>query len=553
MNRLAYLFIAATLLAGCTVEEAENTALVENIPSPQQLIDSLNQSSYTVAKWAVIDSNIQYTKAAPVLWDDELEVLKKNNVNHLRYRDSYGVSDTVVGGVRTVRFAANTPEQEVRWMEVRIRNGRVSYYGVQKGRDNLLSNANITFEFKPPHYTLQLRQQVNEVFENKQYVKALMAPGENMGRGVFLMSNAMMPVNVVVGPEMSQLGIINDVELHWFNADGLRNDSLIFRSEAYDAHFALSAMNDSTYRGWWHNQKSDNPYRIAFELILGPTHRFESHKLPNQTIAGDHALLMYNYDGTPRDTYLLRLEQEHHLLTGSIVTETGDYRFLEGAVIGDSMFLSTMDGTHAYMMKGGISSEQMTGTFSSNPFRSKKWETLPGVDPMLKRPESITTAVGEVGFAFPNAAGEMVRLSDERYAGKPVILSIMGTWCSNCRDEAEFLKEAYRRYHDQGLEVIALDFELVRDSAKSFINIRRHQAAMGIPYEVVLACTGTNKERSAAAVPFLSGVNSYPTMVVLNKDHQIVKIHTGFSGPATGEEAYQRFKQSYFELFESLL
>jgi len=39
-------------------------------------------------------------------------------------------------------------------------------------------------------------------------------------------------------------------------------------------------------------------------------------------------------------------------------------------------------------------------------------------------------------------------------------VNITGSWCPNCHDEAPFLAELYRKYRSQGLEVVALSFEL---------------------------------------------------------------------------------------------
>ena len=36
---------------------------------------------------------------------------------------------------------------------------------------------------------------------------------------------------------------------------------------------------------------------------------------------------------------------------------------------------------------------------------------------------------------------------------------VTGTWCPNCHDEAQYLVQLYAKYHDQGLEIVALDFE----------------------------------------------------------------------------------------------
>src|SRR5208282_473225 len=62
-------------------------------------------------------------------------------------------------------------------------------------------------------------------------------------------------------------------------------------------------------------------------------------------------------------------------------------------------------------------------------------------------------------FSFPDVTGRVVSNTDDRFQGKVVLVNITGSWCPNCHDEAPFLEELYRKYHAQGLEIVALDFE----------------------------------------------------------------------------------------------
>ena len=65
--------------------------------------------------------------------------------------------------------------------------------------------------------------------------------------------------------------------------------------------------------------------------------------VPSHDISGDYALVFVHSDGTIGSPKVLRLSQHYHYLKGSILTETGDYRYLEGVVRNDSFLLSTMD------------------------------------------------------------------------------------------------------------------------------------------------------------------------------------------------------------------
>ena len=57
---------------------------------------------------------------------------------------------------------------------------------------------------------------------------------------------------------------------------------------------------------------------------------------------------------------------------------------------------------------------------------------------------------------------------------------------------------------------------------------------MKIPYEMVHAGYSDKKE-AAKSLPMLNHILSYPTMIFIDKNDQVVKIHTGFNGTATSK------------------
>ena len=79
-------------------------------------------------------------------------------------------------------------------------------------------------------------------------------------------------------------------------------------------------------------------------------------------------------------------------------------------------------------------------------------------------------------FSFPDLSGKIVSNTDDRFRGKVVIVSISGSWCPNCHDEAPFLVELYRKYHGQGLEVVSLSFEEAGAAEESDPAARLQQA-----------------------------------------------------------------------------
>jgi len=74
---------------------------------------------------------------------------------------------------------------------------------------------------------------------------------------------------------------------------------------------------------------------------------------------------------------------------------------------------------------------------------------------------------------------------------------------------------------------------------------------MGVEYPVLFA--GTNDRTSAAkSLPMLNHILGYPTTIFIDKKGNVRKIHTGFSGPATGND-YTRFKESFIRFIDKLI
>ena len=144
-------------------------------------------------------------------------------------------------------------------------------------------------------------------------------------------------------------------------------------------------------------------------------------------------------------------------------------------------------------------------------------------------------------------------LSDERFTDKVLLVSIMGTWCSNCLDESRFLKEINDEFPSDKISIVALDYELIGDSSKVIQNIKKYKRNMNIDFPILLAATLSSKDVASKTLPALNGIFSYPTLLVLNKKHEVIKIHTGFNGPATGKDNYDAFTRKYRNLISELI
>ncbi len=115
------------------------------------------------------------------------------------------------------------------------------------------------------------------------------------------------------------------------------------------------------------------------------------------------------------------------------------------------MLLSRFDGGSAFLYRARLSPEgTLTGNWWSGSWSVEDWTatrdenaTLGANAPAskLKNPDAPFT------FSFPDLDGKPVSLDDARFRGKVVIVSIGGSWCPNCHDEAKFLQPYYEDLH----------------------------------------------------------------------------------------------------------
>jgi thiol-disulfide isomerase/thioredoxin len=126
----------------------------------------------------------------------------------------------------------------------------------------------------------------------------------------------------------------------------------------------------------------------------------------------------------------------------------------------------------------------------------------------------------------------------------------MGTWCPNCRDETAFLVDYLKEHPDQDVEVIALAFERHKEKDKAIEALKRYREYFKMDYELLLAGI-SDKQEASKILPMLNAVLAYPTMIVIDKNDRVQRIHTGFSGPATSE--YKQFKAEFSRFILQLL
>ena len=110
----------------------------------------------------------------------------------------------------------------------------------------------------------------------------------------------------------------------------------------------------------------------------------------------------------------------------------------------------------------------------------------------------------------------------------------------------------YKDHKNENFEIVALAFENAKTIEKVTANLNRLKERIGIDYPILIAQTGSaSKKLAAEKLPMLNHILSYPTTIFIDKKGTVRKIHTGFSGPATGEK-YEKFKHEFERFVETL-
>ncbi|CAG5077703.1 TlpA disulfide reductase family protein [Parvicella tangerina] len=331
---------------------------------------------------------------------------------------------------------------------------------------------------------------------------------------------------------------------------------LVIEMPIFDSEFRIS-KNDKGVFGFWHNYAKGPDYQIDFTARpIDKEHYDNRFSIPeSNTVTNFEGNWETTFDVGSEDAYkalglLLQVNQD---VKGTFLTETGDYRFLQGNAIGDSLYLSAFDGSHAFLFAAEMDGDTMRGTFYSGNHYQNNWVAFRNDDFELRNPDSLTRLkIGEeFSFNFPGIDGKPVAYPSPKYTEEVVIIQLLGSWCPNCMDETKFLTDLHKSYKDKGLHIIGIAFENPETLEGKIERVKELANYYGAEYEFCIGGYASKKE-AEEALPALSEVLSFPTTIFIDKDGQIRKIHTGFNGPGTGPY-YLKFVESTNKFVQKLL
>jgi len=332
------------------------------------------------------------------------------------------------------------------------------------------------------------------------------------------------------------LTIINGEEQILLNQIKLVGDSLFILFQTFDAELKIKIHNKTYLTGAWFNRAKKDNYNVPFLSVFEGASRYPiSHE---QIKVEGKWEVTFDYKTNPEKSvglfnYQKNSTTSNNALHGTFLTETGDYRYLTGATVGDSLFLSTFDGSHAFLFQAQFKNDTLWGEFFSGKHYKTDWYAVKNESFELTHPDSLTYVVNEepISFELMKLDKSLYKYPNETLKNKVVLIQIMGTWCPNCLDESNYLRSVNERYPNQ-LEILAVTFETQKTTDEKIEKVKKYKDALNLNYTFLIggdAC----KPCAADLFPQLSEIISFPTLIFIDKTGAIRKIHTGFSGPGT--------------------
>jgi thiol-disulfide isomerase/thioredoxin len=361
------------------------------------------------------------------------------------------------------------------------------------------------------------------------------------------------------GLELAQQGttgyLLNGKERVSLSEIKIDGSHLEIRMPGYETRLSADALGDHLTGEIFLDKLGGKDQHIPLRAALGQDYRFFPAPVnAGADLSGRWAVNLTDDDGN-KEAAVGEFAQSKGEITGTFLTATGDQRFLAGQVRGDELYLSTFDGAHAFLYRASFAADgTLTGDYWSGLHYHEKWTARRDAAAALPDAYGLTAMRGkskQFEFAFPDLEGNTVSSKDAQFRGKVLIVALAGSWCPNCHDEAAFLAPLYKEYRGKGLEIVSLMFEHFGDFPRAAEATQRFRRNYGIDYTTLIAGT-SDKDEAATKLPMLDRVYAFPTTIFIDRKGNVRKIHTGFSGPATGEH-YAQFVSEVKAILDQLL
>jgi thiol-disulfide isomerase/thioredoxin len=294
---------------------------------------------------------------------------------------------------------------------------------------------------------------------------------------------------------------------------------------------------------------SGNPFRATRHVektvsAAGVPSIAGTYIIPHESPKGEKAWrLIVSQKGAEAQAAILRVDGDTGALTGTWQNGRFVLSHFDGSRPARMEVTPKSDGTLEVLQKGS----NRDGVLIAYREDVARATGLP--EPSNYRTHTTVRNPDEVfTFRFPDVNGRVLSNDDPKFKGKVVVAIVTGTWCPNCHDEAQYLVPLYKKYRDQGLEIVALDFE-EPEQQDELARVKAFVSKYGVEYTYLIA--GAPAEMWEK-VPQLVNLNTWPATVFVGRDGRVKAIHAGFAAPASGQ-FNDELKNEFTSTIEQLL
>jgi thiol-disulfide isomerase/thioredoxin len=101
------------------------------------------------------------------------------------------------------------------------------------------------------------------------------------------------------------------------------------------------------------------------------------------------------------------------------------------------------------------------------------------------------------------------------YRGKVVLVDFWATWCGPCRAELPNVKEMYKKYHDQGFDVLAVSVDANKEALVKFLENEK------LPW----TCVHDKAKDKAPSLAQYYGVLAIPLPILVDREGKVISMN----------------------------
>ena len=280
------------------------------------------------------------------------------------------------------------------------------------------------------------------------------------------------------------------------------------------SHYSRLIFDFNKQKGTWIRDNKEN-YQVPFTIEkTDKTDLYKSYEKENcaQNFSGKWKIQL-----SSTKIGLGNFKQIGCRVKGSILTTTGDYRYLDGYLNKGKIKLTGFDGVFAFVFNLNLKKDTFEGTmYAGNSYNTKIKAfrddsfKLADADEMTK-----IEAHEKVTIKLKDLNDKLIDISSDEYQDKPKIIQLFGSWCPNCIDETKF----FNRWRQENKELnnkvkfIALGFENFEDKNDAIKALKKVKTKLAMDYPIILV--DYNKSVSANEILPIDKVRAYPTTLLL--------------------------------------